>query len=144
MNLLRVIDTQQTIVRKHVDTKESRAKLSAEARMFWTAEKAPMEASLIYTRERSGKIEVTPIREGITVGRSRKCAVCLEHSADLSRIHFLVRPENGNWVMEDLGSVNGTSVEGLEVPVMKHTLRDGDLVFAGEQMFLFMNPRDSA
>jgi hypothetical protein len=46
--------------------------------------------------------------------------------------------------MEDLGSVNGTTVEGLEAPVMKHTLRHGDLVFAAEQMFLFMNPRDEA
>ncbi len=140
MNLLRVNPAQQTFVRTQVDTKELRAQLSAAARMLWAVEQVPMEPSLIFTRERRGKVEVAPIGEGITVGRSKKCSVCLENSGDVSRIHFLVRPENGNWVVEDLGSVNGTMLENSEDPVTKHTLRDGDFVFAAEQMFLFINP----
>ena len=140
MNPLRILLAEQTMVRKQVDTKELRAQLSAGARMLWAVEVVPMGPSLVFTRERDGKVEVAPIGEGITVGRSKKCQLCLEHSGDLSRIHFQVRPEGGDWVVEDLGSVNGTMVESMENPVMKHTLHDGDFVFAAEQMFLFINP----
>ena len=45
---------------------------------------------------------------GLTVGRGSDCAIALEECADLSRRHFSVRPESGAWLLEDLGSRNGT------------------------------------
>jgi pSer/pThr/pTyr-binding forkhead associated (FHA) protein len=143
MNLEESLQTQQTLITKRVDTKELRARLSAGARMLWAADEAPMEASLVFSRDGHGKVEVTPIGRGITVGRSTKCAICLEHQGDLSRKHFSVRPEDGDWVVEDLGSRNGTTLEGMEKPLTaKHLLRDGDFVFAADLMFLFINPKD--
>ena len=83
-----------------------------------------------------------PIGAGITVGRGREVSLCLEQCADLSRRHFSVRPESGMWLLEDLGSRNGTMVDGVAGRITRRLLRDGDIIFAGELMFLFVNSAD--
>jgi pSer/pThr/pTyr-binding forkhead associated (FHA) protein len=48
----------------------------------------------------------------------------------------------GGWLLEDLHSRNGTTVDGVEGRIARRILRDGDLIFAGNLIFLFSNPAD--
>jgi|1185.fasta_scaffold1604760_1 pSer/pThr/pTyr-binding forkhead associated (FHA) protein len=65
----------------------------------------------------------------ILIGRKDDCDVVLrEHT--VSRHHALIRRDGEHWILEDLGSKNGTGVNGvpLDGPV---PLREGDFVTFG-------------
>jgi hypothetical protein len=51
---------------------------------------------------------------GITIGRSRKCDVVL-NDINVSRQHAEIRPRGGSWVLSDLGSTNGSSLNGRRI-----------------------------
>ena len=77
-----------------------------------------------------------------TIGRTRDCDLCL---ADLSvsRMHaLLVRREDG-WVLSDLGSHNGTRLNGWLVrePVQ---VRAGDRVEFGSMAFIIQDDAPAA
>lgn len=56
-----------------------------------------------------------PLAEGANiVGRDRDCAVCID-SGTVSRRHARILVTNGEATIEDLGSKNGTSVNGRKV-----------------------------
>ncbi len=52
--------------------------------------------------------------EGARLGRSRKCDIVLE-DPNISREHAEIRPRGGSWVLTDLGSTNGSSVNGRRI-----------------------------
>ena len=70
-------------------------------------------------------------RTGGTIGRSRECDVVLD-DVNVSRRHAEVRPgrEAGAWTITDLGSTNGTRVNGRPVQGA-HELRPGDRLELG-------------
>lgn len=71
-----------------------------------------------------------PLAEGANlVGRDRCCAVCID-SGSVSRRHARILVANGQATIEDLGSKNGTSVDGRKIkePV---TLEEGVQVQVG-------------
>ena len=71
-----------------------------------------------------------------TIGRSEACRVVL-HSRSVSRLHALVqRLENGTHCLIDLGSRNGSLVNGQRVTVPA-TLRDGDRITLADQTLVF-------
>lgn len=51
---------------------------------------------------------------GATVGRSRQCDIVVD-DANVSRRHAELRPRGGSWVLTDLGSTNGSRVNGRTV-----------------------------
>ena len=70
------------------------------------------------------------------VGRSRECDVQVE-DGNVSRRHFeLVREDPSAWVVVDLGSTNGTEVNGRRVSGRKQ-LGDGDRITIGSTELVF-------
>jgi hypothetical protein len=67
-------------------------------------------------------------REIVTIGRLRDCDVVLADPG-ASRRHAQIRHENGEYVLRDLGSTNGTIVNGVVTP--SHALREGDRITIG-------------
>jgi hypothetical protein len=72
---------------------------------------------------------------GATLGRSRQCDVTVD-DPNVSRTHAEVRPRGGSWVLSDLGSTNGSrlnghNVEGAEV------LKPGDEIELGTTIVRF-------
>jgi hypothetical protein len=66
------------------------------------------------------------------LGRLKGCDICLQdHNA--SREHAALVREGAGWVLEDLGSTNGTLVNGEEIDRVR--LRDGDVVTIGVTEF---------
>ena len=87
------------------------------------------------------------IRKGVAAGRDHalggECVVGRhpqvtfvldDHLA--SRRHFRVFQQGGVWLMEDLGSTNGTLVNGRRVA--RQPLVDGDLIRAGSTELQFV------
>jgi pSer/pThr/pTyr-binding forkhead associated (FHA) protein len=72
---------------------------------------------------------------GATVGRSRQCEIVVE-DPNVSRRHAELRPRGGSWVFTDLGSTNGSRVNGRPVEgptVVKH----GDEIELGTAVMRF-------
>jgi hypothetical protein len=72
---------------------------------------------------------------GVTIGRSRQCDVVLDDH-NVSRQHAEIRPRGGAWVLTDLGSTNGSSLNGrrIEGPEVVNT---GDEVEIGTTVIRF-------
>lgn len=64
--------------------------------------------------------------------------IVLEDSA-VSAFHAKIRLERGRFVLYDLASTNGTSINGRRV--QKQTLMDGDEVVIGRTLFVFKEVR---
>jgi pSer/pThr/pTyr-binding forkhead associated (FHA) protein len=72
---------------------------------------------------------------GATVGRSRQCEIVLE-DPNVSRRHAELRPSGGSWVFTDLGSTNGSRVNGrsVEGPTV---IKSGDEIELGTAVMRF-------
>ncbi|HZU39868.1 MAG TPA: DUF3662 and FHA domain-containing protein [Solirubrobacteraceae bacterium] len=66
---------------------------------------------------------------GATLGRSRQCDVVLGDE-NVSRQHAEIRPRGGSWVLTDLGSTNGSTINGRPVQGPE-VLRPGDELSLG-------------
>ncbi len=72
---------------------------------------------------------------GATLGRSRQCDVMVD-DANVSRTHAEVRPHGGSWVIVDLGSTNGTRLNGRRVQ-QPEVLKPGDEIELGTTTLSF-------
>jgi hypothetical protein len=72
---------------------------------------------------------------GATMGRSRQCDVMVD-DPNVSRTHAEIRPRGGSWVLTDLGSTNGSRLNGrrLDAP---EVLKPGDEIELGATVLKF-------
>ncbi len=87
-------------------------------------------AVLIYGGRR---LMVAP--RGATLGRSRDCEIVID-DANVSRQHAELRPRGGAWVVSDLGSTNGTRVNGRTINAPE-VVRAGDEIEVGSSLITF-------
>lgn len=73
--------------------------------------------------------------DGITLGRDGFNDVTLRNDLSVSRSHAKVVPRDGQWVLIDLGSKNGTFVNARRVE--RHPLRDLDRIQIGDSTWTF-------
>ncbi|HEX2575245.1 MAG TPA: DUF3662 and FHA domain-containing protein [Aquihabitans sp.] len=79
--------------------------------------------------------ERIPLGEGtVTFGRRPESTVQLA-DPNVSRNHAEIRPHGNGWVLVDLGSTNGTRVNGVRVT--SHELTEGDEVAFGNTVVTF-------
>ena len=96
-----------------------------------------MRAHLIPLKGEGRPIQI--VRDVTLVGRQDDlCDVCLEKSS-ISKMHCLIVRTDGLLFIRDLGSTNGTKVNGQRV--VRGALLPGDeLAFAGEKFRVEMGP----
>ena len=75
-----------------------------------------------------------PLASDLTIGREKTNAIAVEDRM-LSRHHCLIHVTGAECQIRDLGSSNGTYVNGL--PIAAHALQDGDQIRAGQSLFVF-------
>ncbi|MBM3853294.1 MAG: FHA domain-containing protein [Verrucomicrobia bacterium] len=80
-------------------------------------------------REPDGTVAVADVTRPLVVGRGEGCDLRLA-ARRLSHRHFRVWPEAGSCWIEDLGSTNGTTINGNPL-TGRQQLRAGDLIAAG-------------
>lgn len=80
------------------------------------------------------------LRDGVnTVGRTKANDIFVLHKS-LSRQHARITNEGGEWSIEDLGSKNGTFVDGVRVD--KRALGNAHYVKCGDVVFSFVSGSD--
>ena len=79
--------------------------------------------------------------EVATIGRSSDCEVQLADT-ELSRRHACLRKGERGWELEDLGSRNGTRVDGNVISAATVALREGAVIELGSNRLLFDPPID--
>ena len=84
------------------------------------------------TWERPRRCELT--RQVSTIGRSSSCAIVV-HDANVSRTHAEIRRIGEGYSLVDLGSTNGTEVNGLTVS--ETALMNGDVIGVGQTRLTF-------
>ncbi len=91
-------------------------------------------AKLVLLVPNGTTLDVPLRRERVTLGRRADNDVCLPNLA-VSGEHAVVMTILTDSFLEDLGSTNGTLVNGK--PIAKHFLRDGDLIDIGRHKLLY-------
>ena len=93
--------------------------------------------SEILIRERDGNTRRQPLEgETFSIGRSHENDLCFPGDASLSRAHLIFEHDAEGWTVRDLGSKNGTMVNGLRISESQR-LRAGDRVAAGHLVVVF-------
>ena len=77
----------------------------------------------------------------IIIGRAIECDVVIT-SKRVSREHTQVRREGWRVVLEDMGSTNGTLLNGERL-LQPQQLRDGDQIKVGDVVFEFCDPENT-
>jgi serine phosphatase RsbU (regulator of sigma subunit) len=79
----------------------------------------------------------------VVFGRSTEAQVSFPEDFSLSRRHLQLEPEGEGWAVEDLGSKNGTWVNGQRLAGRKR-LQSGDRIEAGRLVLTFDPPSSDA
>lgn len=77
----------------------------------------------------------------ITIGRALECDIVIT-SKRVSREHTQVRREGWRVIVEDMGSTNGTMLNGERI-LQPQQLRDGDHIKIGDVVFEFCDPENT-
>jgi sigma-B regulation protein RsbU (phosphoserine phosphatase) len=84
-----------------------------------------------------GQTRVVPLNgERISLGRSSITELCYPDDSGLSRQHLAFEKEGEEWLIRDLGSKNGTLLNGVRITAPQ-ILRAGDRVTAGHLILIF-------
>ncbi|MCU1259948.1 MAG: serine phosphatase [Bryobacterales bacterium] len=84
-----------------------------------------------------GKSRVVPLTgPRVTLGRSSVAELCYPDDAGLSRQHLSFEIEGAGWYLRDLGSKNGTILNGVRIDG-RHALKPGDRVMAGHLVLIY-------
>jgi len=70
------------------------------------------------------------------IGRTSECDVCIPDDDQVSRVHARLDWDGANWVLVDLGSTNGSFVNGEKVA--EHRLEPGDVIEIGDTEFRYL------
>lgn len=79
------------------------------------------------------------VGDGIVIGRTRECGFVIDDSS-ASRRHVEILPKNGAFVWKDLGSTNGTILNGARM--LAGELKHGDRIQIGETYIGFQTEAD--
>jgi len=91
-------------------------------------------------RDRGGKSITFPLHGNrVGLGRSAANELCYPDDHGLSRQHLVLLCENGSWLVEDLGSKNGTLLNGKKLQKAA-PFRPGDRISAGHLIIEFSEP----
>lgn len=99
-------------------------------------------AKLFWLQPDNTIVEFPLKAEQSLIGRSSRCDVCIKHPG-ISAEHAVIRQVTGAATVEDLGSTNGTRVNGKRLTQM-HTLRHGDQIGVGRERLMYFAELDSA
>ena len=98
----------------------------------------PMKSGPHLVRRKTGE-KIFMDKEELKIGKSQLHAdYTLAENPAISRVHCILRKENGVTFIEDNNSTNGTYVDGQRlVPGNKQFLKAGSIVKMGDEEFTF-------
>ena len=97
-------------------------------------------AKLVLLLEGGGTRDIALTKESMTIGRRPDNDICLPDPA-VSGDHAQIVTLRSDSFLEDLGSTNGTFVNGR--PAQKQLLRDGDVIDIGRERLVYLVEDDA-
>ena len=89
-----------------------------------------MKRKLLEVGAADGRVREIPLTDDeFVIGRGEDCNLCL-HDAEISRHHSMIRQRGGESVVSDLGSSNGTFINGHRL-LSQVKLSTGDEIVLG-------------
>ncbi len=113
-----------------VDNDQKPGRFNITSRMKETGGPAGVGSLVLPSGER-----ITLGKEPVTLGRLADCTIPL-NDGNVSRHHCEVRASSRGYLVADMGSTNGTKVNGLRIQG-EQTLQDGDIVSVGSTHLRF-------
>lgn len=87
--------------------------------------------------------ELVPLDgQRMTLGKASTNAVALDHDATVSRLHAILENHGSAWSIRDVGSRNGTYVNGEKITA-ERVLRSGDEVRVGKSRLVYLEARQA-
>jgi FHA domain len=90
----------------------------------------------------SGRELITLSGQRVTIGKADTNLVSLEHDATVSRLHAVLENLGSAWSVRDLGSRNGTYLNGEKISA-ERVLRSGDELRIGTSRLIFWQVRQA-
>lgn len=90
----------------------------------------------------SGRELVPLTGERMTLGKASTNAVSLEHDATVSRLHAILENHGPAWSIRDVGSRNGTYINGEKIDA-ERVLRSGDELRLGKCKLVYLESREA-
>ena len=103
----------------------------------------PYGESFGFLKPLGGGDPVNLDKEELIVGRRPSCNICLDFE-NLSGKHCNLRLINGIWHVKDLGSTNGTTVNGVKISTEQSLMPDDELGIAGHFFTIDYEPSGPA
>jgi hypothetical protein len=116
-----------------IDERLKRGDLRCAAALVEGEDDGGGHASVV-VREDGGERTVALSSDTVTIGRLAECDVVLKDKG-ASRKHAQLKRRDGSWTLTDLGSTNGTRLNGQTV--QSRELSDGDTITIGTTMIEF-------
>ena len=88
----------------------------------------------LYDENRKKRYSLTGLIKEI--GRTSECDLCLANDDQVSRVHARLDWDGTGWVLVDMGSTNGTLVNGENISEKK--LVAGDMIEIGDTQLRFL------
>ena len=92
---------------------------------------------MLVAKVKSGEDEFA-IEGGLTIGRTPDNTISFPDDSNISRNHVEIRERDGEYYLTDLGSSNGTLVNGLPLKGA-HKLKNGDFIILGSSKSVVFN-----
>jgi pSer/pThr/pTyr-binding forkhead associated (FHA) protein len=105
--------------------------------LVYSEEAMPLDNAGPYLTDPSG-YEHRLVTQTATLGRAVECDIVIA-SKSVSRQHTRLRLDGRRWFVDDLGSTNGTYLNGERV-IRSQVLLDGDSLKVGDVAFIFHDP----
>jgi pSer/pThr/pTyr-binding forkhead associated (FHA) protein len=87
--------------------------------------------------------ELVPLSgERVTLGKASSNVVSLEHDPTVSRLHAILENHGSAWSIRDVGSRNGTYVNGDKITT-ERVLHSGDEVRVGKSRLVYLEARQA-
>lgn len=138
-----LVESQATVARIDFSAHEVLQRIRKFSELYHGLDEKPEDAALLYQEEGSSSVGCHPVGEKLLVGRLGKsagnpagCDVACQ-DAEMSRIHFELVCKDGLYLLRDLHSRNGTSVNGAPQIDREIMLKAGDTILAGNTIFVF-------
>jgi len=143
-NLLTIANTSMEPTAAPVDTSAASASVAPVAQAI--LDKVEHPALLILRTDTGEVLKEYPLEKLETsIGRAPTSDILLSKDKLTSRRHATVSYENGNYVIVDERSANGTFVNGQQLEEMTpRTLQDGDHIGIGEHELVFQAYKSSS
>lgn len=137
-------ESQVTLTKLHFSAHEVLPRIRRFNELYQALVDKPESAALLYREDLpSAAVGCGLIGTKLLVGRLAKSddnstgcdLVCAD--AEMSRLHFEVRCRDGLYLVRDLHSHNGTSINGGPPIDCEVALKAGDTILAGTTIFVF-------